>query len=173
MNARSLTHLFVALGFLAVVIALYSFWYFEVVRETKRSAELASQIYTTIESTVRAEETSDTLAELMTDEAAINSYVVKLADVVPFLERIEGTGRSIGSSVEVVSVADKPGADGRVTLSVRIIGSFDVVLRTLGAIEYGPYDSRVTNLTFDNPAGGKAWTAVVSLSVATDAVPTK
>ncbi len=173
MTSRALTHLFIALALLTGSIGVYAFAYYQVVSESKRSAELESQIQMTIESAVKAAETSDTLVALAEDERVIREYYVSLAGIVPFLERIEGTGRSIGSAVQVVSVSDKPGSDGRITLTLRIIGSFEAVLRTLGAIEYGPYDSRITSLTFDTPATGGAWTAAATFSVATDAVPTK
>lgn len=168
MMSRSLIHLLVAFGVLAAVGGVYAFWYYQVEQETVRSQELAVQIATTIERSVTASETGDTLAALAEDEAVIEGYRIKLDEIVAFLERIEGTGRAIGSSVEVVAVADKPGADGRIALTVRILGSFDAVLRTLGAIEYGPYDSRITNLTFDTPADSSAWTAAASLSVAVE-----
>lgn len=171
--SRSLAQLLVALGVLMVAGGLYAFWYYEVQQEAKQSGELQVQIQSTIESAVTAAETSDTLASLATDEAAIESYHIKLADIVSFLERIEGTGRALNASVEVVTVADKPGSDGRMALTVRVMGSFDAVLRTLGAIEYGPYDSKITNLTFDTPATGGAWTAVAALSVAVDATAPK
>lgn len=174
MTSRAFTHLLVALAILAASIGLYVFAYYQVVNESKRSAELESQIEMTIESAVKAAETADTLVALAEDERVIREYYVSLAAIVPFLERIEGTGRAIGSAVEVVSVSDKPGSDGRITLTLRILGSFESVLRTLGAIEYGPYDSRITSLTFDTPAtGGGAWTAAATFSVATDAVPAK
>lgn len=169
--SRSLAQLLVALGVLAVVSGLYALWYYEVQQEAKKSGELQVQIQTTIESAVTAAETSDALAALAADEAAIEGYRIKLADIVSFLERIEGTGRALSSSVEVVTVADKPGSDGRMMLTIRIMGTFDAVLRTLGAIEYGPYDSKVTSLTFDTPTNGGAWTAVTTLSVAVDAAP--
>jgi hypothetical protein len=171
--SRSLAQLLVALGVLAIVCGIYALWYYEVEREAKQSAELQAQIQATIESAVTAAETSDTLASLAADEAAIEGYRIKLADIVAFLERIEATGRSLSTSVEVVSVADKPGSDGRMALTVRVIGSFDAVLRTLGAIEYGPYDSKVTTLTFDTPETGGAWTAIAALSVAVDATASK
>lgn len=171
--SRSLAQLLVALGVLAVVSGLYAAWYYEVQREARKSGELQTQIQTTIESAVTAAETSDTLASLAADEAAIEGYRINLADIVTFLERIEGTGRALTSAVEVVSVADKPGNDGRMLITVRIIGSFDAVLRTLGAIEYGPYDSKITNLTFDTPSNGGAWTAVAALSVAVDVAAPK
>lgn len=167
--SRSLAQLLVALGVLAVVSGLYALWYYEVQQEARKSGELQAQIHTTIESAVTAAETSDTLAELAVDEAAIEGYRIKLADIVSFLERIEGTGRALTSSVEVVTVADKPGSDGRMMITIRVIGTFDAVLRTLGAIEYGPYDSKITSLTFDTPTNGGAWTAVTTLSVAVDA----
>jgi len=171
MNSRALIHLLISLVILAGVVGMYVFGYYQVMGESRRSAELEATIQSTVNGAVAAAETSDTLASLMQDEAAIKGYYVDLANIVSFLERLEGTGRSVGSTVEVVTVADKPGADGRIVLSARITGSFDAVLRTLGAIEYGPYDSRVVSLNVDTPPGGSAWTAVVGLSIAVNTPP--
>lgn len=171
MMSRSLIHLFVALGVLAGAVGVYGFWLYQVKQEAAASLALQSQIDATIEAAVVAAETGDALAELAGDEAVIEGYRIRLDGIVAFLERIEGTGRTLGSSVEVVAVADKPSADGRIALTVRVLGSFDAVMRTLGAIEYGPYDIRVENLTFDTPTTSGAWTAAVALSVAVDAAP--
>lgn len=171
MMSRSLIHLFVAFGVLAGAIGIYAFWFYQVEEEAAASLALQAQIDATIESAVIAEETGDALAALADDEAVIEGYRIKLDEIVVFLERIEGTGRALGSSVEVVAVADKPGSDGRIALTVRIMGSFDAVMRTMGAIEYGPYDIRVENLTLDTPTESGAWTAAVALSVAVDATP--
>jgi len=169
MNTRAAIHCIVSLVVFLLAAGAYAFFQYHVMQEARRSADLAHKIDATVKSAVRAAETSDTLEALAADEAAIQSYYVTPDQIVPFLERIEETGRSIGSAVEVTSVSDKPGSDGRITLSLRIIGSFDAVLRTLGAIEYGPYDSRIASLTFDTPAtGGSAWTAIANFSVAVD-----
>lgn len=168
MTNRSLTHLIIAFVVLAVAAGAYGFWYYQVQGAAARAATLEAEIAATIERSVMAAEAGDTLAELAIDEAVIESYRIRLDDIVAFLETVEGTGRGLGTSVEVVTVADKPGTDGRIALTVRILGSFDGVLRTLGAVEYGPYDSRITNLTFDTPADSNAWTAVAALSVAVE-----
>ena len=171
---RSLSHLIISISLLAGVLGLYAFWYYTVEKATGRSVALQAEIDKVMHDTVVAAETSDALTALATDEAAIKGYSIPLTDIVPFLERIEGTGRELGSAAEVVAVSDKPGADGRIVISLRILGSFDAVMRTLGAIEYGPYDSRIVNLTLDKPpTAGSAWTASASISVAVTEVPTK
>jgi hypothetical protein len=51
-------------------------------------------------------------------------------------------------------------------MSLRIVGSFDAVMRTLGAIEYQAYDTTLANVTLDTPTG-ENWTASASFLVGT------
>jgi hypothetical protein len=85
---------------------------------------------------------------------------------VPFLEQLTATGKYLGSNVNVVSVSASPsGAYEKLNLAVTITGSFNSVLRTIGAIEYGPYDTSISSLSFDAPVTGSVgssspqWTA--------------
>ena len=76
-------------------------------------------------------------------------------EVVDFLESIQATGRPFGVKVDVASVSnEKVSAHARIALSLAARGSFQGVMRTLGAIEYGPYDGVITNLslTTDSPS---------------------
>ncbi|MBU2103516.1 hypothetical protein KKD95_00690, partial [Patescibacteria group bacterium] len=61
-------------------------------------------------------------------------------------------GKGLGATVSVASVsAETTTTRPHLKLSLKITGSFDSVLRTLGAIEYGPYDSQLLTTTFDTP----------------------
>ena len=114
------------------------------------------------------------------DAAEIRQYILGKEDVEPFLETLQSGGRSLGTKIEVLSVSDAPIAGHpRIALSITITGTFDAVMRTLGSIEYGPYDGVLTNLTLDTSGsdikGASTWTAasVFSLGVRPVATSTK
>jgi hypothetical protein len=92
---------------------------------------------------------------------------------------LQSTGTYLKSNVQVVSVSATPGTPtGVLDLSLKIDGTFDSVARTLGAIEYGPYDITITSLTFDtNPSSVTAttepqWSAAATYTVGTINTPT-
>jgi hypothetical protein len=170
--SRSMVRLILVLGLLAAGSGVYAWWYAQVAGATDRAAALATEINEIRLDSERARDARDQLAALGTDEAAVRAHVVPAQDVVPFLETLEATGASLGSDVEVVSVSAQQEPRPNLALSVRITGGFDAVLRTLGAIEYAPYDIELRQLSLDT-AGGSAtttpWVASATLLVGTSA----
>lgn len=118
----------------------------------------------------------EALPALATDEAAINTYFVKPDDIVPFLESLQAIGRARGARVDVVSVdGNQNNPQKRITVSLKITGSFEGVMRTLGSIEYSPHDIALSSLTLDTDLGteGKStgvWTGAAIFSIGTQAV---
>lgn len=172
MKLRRLIHPLLMIIVLAIAFSLYGTWYARVGSESANAVALTGKIEEAKQAGVRTQEAKKQLENAASDEAAIRGYFVNTADVVPFLESLQSTGSRFGAKVEVVSVssdAAKPHA--RLLLSLRITGPFDSVERTLGAVEYEPYDTVVQTLTLDTPKeqGGSAaqWTAAVTMSVGT------
>ncbi len=170
MKRASLIQLVVALIVFVVALSVYGFWYSLVGKASVEAAALSKEIYTKSQDSARVAAAKVALESLAEDEAAMRAYLVREQDIVPFLSTLEDTGVSLGSNVEVVSVsADSKGERNQIQLSLKITGSFDAVLRTLGAIEYGPYDSAIQSVTFDTvPAEGTAtWTAAATFMLGT------
>ncbi len=165
-----------AVAVLVGVLAAYGAWYVVVGQASATSAALATEIETKTQESARVASAREALATLATDEASIQAYFIRQEDIVSFLERLESSGSSLGSVVEVVSVGAEPGGERpHIRLSLKITGSFDAVMRTLGAIEYGPYDSAVTSVTLDtlpaeNGPSGR-WTAAATLTLGTRTTP--
>ncbi|HEV7121750.1 MAG TPA: hypothetical protein VGN56_02915 [Candidatus Paceibacterota bacterium] len=159
-----------ALAFLLLVagIGAYGIWFVAVDTENAHARDLAGQIQTKSQDATRIAEAKATLAALATDEASVGSHFVSTDDVVPFLSGLQNTGSALGSKVEVASVGAVPvqAGQGHLNLSLHITGTFDSVLRTLGALEYAPYDMRLTNLSLDTASKG-VWSASASFSVGT------
>jgi hypothetical protein len=178
MKLRTLIHPLLMIAVLAVACSAYGAWYARVGKESAIAVELAKQIQEAKQNSTRAEEARRELERATADEAAIQGYFVSTADVVSFLESLQGIGSRLGTKVTVVSVSSVPSKPhAQLQLSLTIAGSFDAVGRTLGAIEYQPYDTVIQNLTLDTPvgeatAGKKAqWTAAVTMLVGTIDTP--
>lgn len=167
-----MTRLIVVLALLAAGLSAYGWWYAQVAEATGRAAALATEIEAMRMDSERARDARAQLAAIAGDEAAVRAHLVPTEDVVPFLETLEGTGNAFGSDVEVVSVSAQQEPRPNLALSVRVTGGFDAVVRTLGAIEYAPYDIELRQLTLDT-AGGNAtttpWIASATLIVGTAA----
>lgn len=175
MRRVTLIHLALAAILLAGVLGAYMVWYASVGKLSAEAAALAEAIRTKSQESARVAAARVALASLSEDEAAMRAYLVREQDIVSFLGTLEDTGTALGSSVEVVSVgADTKDERGRLVLSLKITGSFDAVQRTLGAFEYGPYDSAIQSVTFDTvrtEAGNAGWTAAATFTLGTQPTP--
>jgi hypothetical protein len=169
-NRKAVVRLTVAVSTLVLVGAVYGWWYARVVGYADKAAALTSEMAQVRLDADRAREARTQLASIAGDEATIRGHFVAASDIVGFLETLEKTGSSLGSQVEVVSVGEENGARPTLALSLRISGGFDAVVRTLGAIEYAPYDVELTRMALNAGGGGEAgtqWVAEVQLQVGT------
>ncbi|KND50130.1 MAG: hypothetical protein AB203_04060 [Parcubacteria bacterium C7867-008] len=171
---KPLTHLIIAGILLLIAVGAYGVWFVMVDTENAKARALATEIETKSQDASRIAEAKAALAALALNETAVSSHFISPNDVVPFLGSLGSTGAALGSKVDVVSVGADPvsSGQGHLTLSIRITGSFDAVLRTLGAFEYAPYDVSLSNLSFDR-SGESGWSAAVTLRVGTGPVAAK
>lgn len=147
---------------LLVTLGAYVFAYHTVGKESATATALITDIQAKTLATAHVAQAKKALSSLESEEAAINHYLIQQTDIVTFLESVQRTGSDLGAHVTVVSVTnDTSGGHPHLALSLQITGSFDAVFRTIGALEYGPYDSMVQSLTLDSTATdkGAAWTA--------------
>jgi hypothetical protein len=170
MIRRTLIELVIALLVLAGVLGAYAFWYGAVGDASAEAAALSKEIRAKGIESSRVADEKDALTLLAADEASMRAYFVRQEEIVPFLSMLEKKGAALGAKLEVASVSeDATGGRNRILLSLKITGSFDAVLRTLGAIEYGPYDSSVSNVTFDTSSAEDGvpavWTAVGTFAI--------
>ena len=179
MRLTHFTHVVLALLLLAGAFTAYGFSYHIVDKKSADAAAAEASIKAKAEEATRAQEAQNQLAGLEDDEAQISQYFVATRDVVPFLTNIESIGRTFGTKVNVVSVSAAQGKPhGHLILSVSITGSFDNVLRTVGALEYAPYDIALQSLSLDTTGGAAGaaheWSAAATFTVGTnDATSTR
>lgn len=178
MNLRPLIPLLFSILILLGCVGLYGFGYYALTQWKAKVATQATEIMTKTQELERTQKAHTALMTLASDEQALEQYAVAKGNIVPFLETLQASGRAQGARVDVISVADaKDGAHNRIALSLSITGSFDAVMRTLGGIEYGPYDGVVTSLSLKNGSDTgtttrASWTAGVTYSVGAQSTST-
>ncbi|KND46855.1 MAG: hypothetical protein AB199_00265 [Parcubacteria bacterium C7867-004] len=175
MRRAAFIQFILAVVLLGLLIGAYAFWYNRVSTMSATASKLAVDIQTKSQESSRIQAAKAALSSLGEEEAGIRQYFVPASGIVPFLESLEQTGKGFAADVEVLSVAANPAKNAGVdrdhlSLSLKITGPFDSVIRTLGAIEYGPYDSVLTSLTFDTASAGAtttAWSAAATFDIGT------
>lgn len=167
---KHLAPLITVLVLLAVTLALYVAWLYHVstISESIRSTE--AEIVLAKKTSVEGEKARATLIALSKNAEVIQKYFVDKESLVSFLEELGESGRRLGATLEILSVSDAKDGNGfpRINLAIKIEGSFDAVMRTVGVLEQGPYDSKVEQLTIEErklDQAGAPWTATLTLSV--------
>lgn len=136
----SFFHLIVWALIAAATMAGYGYWYALIAEKSAAVADLQSQIDSKTETAGRIASARATLSEISKDEAVVQSYFVPETAVVPFINDLETRAQLQKAVLKVLSVSTGgTAAHPTLTLSLALDGSFDAIMRALGAIEYAPY----------------------------------
>lgn len=175
MNRAQFIQLGIALSVLVILVALSVGAGVYLESQKQRAVQLGQEVAQKQSEAVRIARAREALPVLEEAEGVVAQRLVPARDIVSFLERLEKQGKAQGASVKVLSVNPvQVESQSRISIALTITGSFDSVLRALGAIEYGPYDLSLTNVAVttagaEEAAGG--WTASVTVSVGTTGEP--
>lgn len=166
------THFIFALLLGVVVSISYGFLYFTISQKSNEVANLQNQIMVESENVSRIASARSALAEIAGDEANVQSYFVSEANVVPFINDLEARGLREKATAAVLSVS-KGGSssESSLLLAVSLKGTFDAIMRTIGVIEYAPYDVSISTLSIEQDAKN-SWHADLTLSVGTVSLTT-
>lgn len=171
----SLTRLLVALTVCAITIIGYGFWYAAIEAKSAAVSQLKSQVAAKDENAKRIASARASLAEIAGSEAVIQNYFVPETGVVAFINNLEAQGRKQGTTVSVLSVSTSAeGAPLTLSFDLTITGTFDAVMRTIGVIEYAPYDLSLSalSLTHDDKNSWHANLTILVGSAPAAAAPT-
>lgn len=161
----SLIQFILALVVCATTIAGYWFWYATIANKSVAVADLQSQIDAKTKTANRITTTRAALAEISGDESGVQNYFVSETGVVAFINGLEDLGHSLGATVSVLSVsAGGVPIQPTFELALSVKGTFDAVVRTIGAIEYLPYDISMSTLSVGQDAKNN-WSANLKLAV--------
>lgn len=156
----------VAVLILVVLLGVYGYAYALVEKESVAAAALKMQLAKKNEDADKLMAAKNALEALGEDEQLAGQYFVSQDNIVLFLENLETAARALGAEVDVASVSSEGGDRERIQVALQVSGSFDAVMRAVGAIEYGPYDSQVKSLTIDTTptdGGARTWTAAATI----------
>ena len=143
-----LSHILIVCFVGVIVFVGQGFWYSVIAEKSSAVATLQSQINTKSETVNRIAYSRAELAKIADDEIIVRNYFVSENDVVAFIDGLQERGLSQGTVVKVLSVsAGGTGIRPTLTLAVTVTGAFDAVMRTIGSIEYAPYDLAISKLS--------------------------
>lgn len=161
----SIIRLLIWISVCAGSIAGYGFWFSVIAGESAVVAGLQNQIDTNMETAGRVAAARTTLAEIAGDESAVRNYFVQETEVVSFIDNLEARARAQTAVVKVLSVsAGNSSKRPAFILILAVSGTFDAVMRTVGATEYAPYDLSISKLSL-NKEGKNKWSANLELTV--------
>jgi len=158
-------HFIVALAVGIAVFSGYGVWYAVVASKSASVADLQNQIDAKTETASHIVSARAAITEIADDEAIVRNYFIPETSVVAFINGLEAQGRAQGAAVSVLSVStNASGAQPMLILSLSIKGTFDAVMRTVGVIEYAPYDLSISTLSLGQDAKN-SWHADLGLVV--------
>lgn len=161
----TLTRLITTTIIAVIAVSGYLYWYSLVSEKSVQVANLETEIAARSEKSMRIAIARATLAEIVDDERIVQNYFVPDTEVVHFIEDLQARARARGAALKVASVgSDVDGKRPVLDLSLGIDGSFDAVMRTIGVIEYAPYDLVVNKLVVDK-ADKTSWHANMEITV--------
>lgn len=161
----SVLHLVVVTLAGIAVLGGYGAWYRIISQKSNEVIDLQNKITETSDAMGRIASTRAALTEISGDEAQVQGYFVPETGAPALIEDLEARGVAQKASVSVLSAAiGGTSAQPTLTLPITITGTFDAVMRTVGAIEYAPYALSISSVTVQKNANN-VWQASLSLTV--------
>lgn len=147
------------------MLIAFTLWYLFIEKGRTHVADLESRIQQKTEHAAYISAARASLTEIQGEETAMQNYFVSNAEVVPFINLLQSEGRAIGTTVSVGALSTAVVKNHPViSLSLNITGSFDAVMRTVGAIEFAPYDITLGTVSLSRSEKGE-WQATAALQV--------
>lgn len=161
----TLTHFLIVLVLMLSAIAAYGTFYAALSAKSSMVADLQSSIDQGTQTANHIASARAAISEIAGDEAVVRGYFISDMAAGPFFDDLQARGRAQGATVSVLSAStDTVNKYPVLTLSLTVKGAFDAVMRTIGVIEYAPYDLSVSALSVqqDDP---KSWHADLKVVV--------
>ena len=159
------THFIIALIVAVAAVAIYATGYAALSSKSRDVADLQSRIDAARVNVSRIAAARAALAEIAGEEANVRGYFVPESGVVAFINALEDRGLALKTEVSVLSVSTGSGSSHQtLQLTLAIKGTFDAVMRTVGAIEYAPYDLSITGVSVGQDTKNK-WHANLNIVV--------
>jgi hypothetical protein len=160
-----LTQLTVSIILCVAAVVGYGVWYATISAKSTAVAKLESSILAKTEAANRIAAARTMLAGIANNDEIVRGYFVPETGVVAFIDALEAQGKEQGAAVSVLSVSTEgTAAQPSFALSLAVKGTFEAVMRTVGAIEYVPYNLSISALAVTQDAKN-LWHADLTLRV--------
>lgn len=159
----------------AAATAGYWFWYGVVAAKSVSVTALQGRIDANMDAASRRAAARAALADMAGDETVVRDYFVSETGIVAFIDGLEALGRAVGNTtVSVLSVSTGgTGERPAFKFSLLVKGTFDGVMRTVGAIEYAPYAISVSSFSVAKNDKNDWQANLVFLAGSATSTPTK
>lgn len=140
-------------------------WYVSVEKKSAEVARLEAQIIEKTDTMARIAAARASLAQIADDETTIASYFVPETSVVSFITSLEDRAETLNTSLGVLSV-EKAGTPSNPAFKfvLAIDGTFEAIMRTVGALEYAPYNLSIQSASISN-VDENSWRGTIVLLV--------
>ena len=171
-----ITKLIFWMSLIGVVLAagIYALTFHEINALGNETSVLRSQTNDLMAKESQAGELKKNLAVNQAKEPKLLSYFINANDIIPFLDTIEGYGRTTNVSVKFNSVDVKQSPD-QLTATLKGDGSFANIYRFITLVESAPYELSITNASIQAVSVGQVdpkkapaaptWEANISISI--------
>lgn len=153
MNVNSKHYILLLFSFAALAIsgAGYVLLYKAVVSEARESSQAIAEVALENTKRLREQELTATYADTLSDRTRLASFVISEAEIVDFIEAVEGVGADSGAQVEISAIGKGDIAKtekvsfGHIAAHLEIQGSWINVMRALILVENMPYSISMNN----------------------------
>lgn len=143
-HTKLIFYLSILTALLALVVAVFFF------RVIKNKNEHTSAVLTILENKINKKANISALekkiAEVEVTREVINSYFVNSSEIDSFIGYLEKLGTSVGTKLEVKSVAISTDEKNTVLGQLSIEGTFANVMQTITLLENIPYQIHITSV---------------------------
>jgi hypothetical protein len=152
--------LFLSVLLLLTSTSLFVYLYGKVQTKHLAAQEAWSKWQTEAERRSSIQEVEDSIVKTTQLRAELDSHFAQSSNVVPFLDMIEQSGKSVGALTEVTGVELAKDNSGLI-VKTDSEGSFEAIYKFLKLLENSPYELefRILDMRSINAEGGSRWQA--------------
>ncbi len=165
----------IALAAIVVMMAVYAYFFHTVRSIGEHNAALSAEATTLEDQASQAGDLKKSLSLIQARQPVLASYFIDAADIVPFLETIEGYGRQTNITTKFSTFVFKRAPD-MLAVTMTADGSFTDLYHFMALLEAAPYEISMTDVSVEaqspkglqaegSATGAAGWEAQISLAV--------
>lgn len=156
-----------------LLVLVYAYLFYTARSIGRHNAELSAEAQVLENQASEVGELKQSLASIQVRRPVLVSYFIDAADIVPFLETIEGYGRQTNIATKFSTFVFKKAPD-MLAVSMSAEGSFTDLYHFMALLEAAPYQISMTNVDVQaktpkgldgDKAAPTVWEAQISLAV--------